>query len=195
MLESKKINQIAAYFKNKPVLKAYLFGSYVRGEASMQSDIDILVELDYSKRVGLEFIQMQLDLEDLLESKVDLISNQGLSKYIKPMINQEKNLFMKSEVGDQARLNHILNAIEEIETYLLDINHQDFINNSMMKFACIKQLEVIGEAANHVSIVVKQAFPDIEWRQIIGMRNLFVHEYFGIDNDLVWNIVQFDIPV
>lgn len=195
MLESKKINQIAAYFKNKPVLKAYLFGSYVRGEASMQSDIDILVELDYSKRVGLEFIQMQLDLEDLLESKVDLISNQGLSKYIKPMINQEKNLFMKSEVGDQARLNHILNAIEEIETYLLDINHQDFINNSMMKFACIKQLEVIGEAANHVSTVVKQAFPDIEWRQIIGMRNLFVHEYFGIDNDLVWNIVQFDIPV
>lgn len=92
MLESKKINQIAAYFKNKPVLKAYLFGSYVRGEASMQSDIDILVELDYSKRVGLEFIQMQLDLEDLLESKVDLISNQGLSKYIKPMINQEKKL-------------------------------------------------------------------------------------------------------
>lgn len=102
---------------------------------------------------------------------------------------------MKSELGDQARLNHILNAIEEIETYLLDINHQDFINNSMMKFACIKQLEVIGEAANHVSTVVKQAFPDIEWRQIIGMRNLFVHEYFGIDNDLVWNIVQFDIPV
>ncbi|RYE19431.1 MAG: nucleotidyltransferase [Sphingobacteriaceae bacterium] len=91
-LESKKINQIITYFKNKPVLKAYLFGSYVRGEANQQSDIDILIELDYSKRVGLEFIQMKLDLEDLLDSKVDLISDQGISKYIKPMINQEKKL-------------------------------------------------------------------------------------------------------
>lgn len=92
VLESDKINQIAAYFKNKPVLKAYLFGSYVRGEASRQSDIDILVELDYSEKIGLEFIKMKLDLEDLLDSKVDLISDQGLSKFIKPVINQEKKL-------------------------------------------------------------------------------------------------------
>ncbi|RYE19432.1 MAG: DUF86 domain-containing protein, partial [Sphingobacteriaceae bacterium] len=81
---------------------------------------------------------------------------------------------MKSELGDQVRLNHILDAIEEIETYLTDVNHQDFINNSMMKFAYIKQLEIIGEATNHISINVKQAFSDIEWKQITGMRNLFV---------------------
>lgn len=75
-----------------PVLKAYLFGSYVRDEAGNQSDIDILVDLDYSQRIGLQFIQMKIDLEKLLNAKVDLVSSQGLSKYIKPVVDKEKQL-------------------------------------------------------------------------------------------------------
>lgn len=102
---------------------------------------------------------------------------------------------MKSKLGDQARLYHILSAIEEIEEYLNDTSYQNFINNSMMKFACIKQLEIIGEAANHISTDTKNLFPNIEWRQIIGMRNLSVHKYFGIDSNMIWNIVQFDISI
>lgn len=73
-------------------MKAYLFGSYVRGEADDQSDIDILVDLDYSQKIGLRFIQMQLDLEKLLQMKVDLVSSNGLSKYIQPLIDREKEL-------------------------------------------------------------------------------------------------------
>ncbi len=74
----------------KPVLKAYLFGSYVRGQADDTSDIDILVDLDYSQKIGLQFIQMKIDLEKLLNSKVDLVSSNGLSKYIKPIVDDEK---------------------------------------------------------------------------------------------------------
>ncbi|MCG8307692.1 MAG: nucleotidyltransferase domain-containing protein [Cytophagales bacterium] len=73
-------------------MKAYLFGSYVRGEADSESDIDILVELDYSQRIGLQFIQMRIDLEQLLNNKVDLVSLNGISKYIKPLIDNEKRL-------------------------------------------------------------------------------------------------------
>jgi predicted nucleotidyltransferase len=87
-----KIETIQSYFKTRPVLKAYLFGSYVRGEADSQSDIDILVDLDYSQRIGLQFMQMKLDLERLLNSKVDLVSSNGLSKYIKPIVDSEKQL-------------------------------------------------------------------------------------------------------
>ena len=75
-----------------PVLKAYVFGSYVRGEADNNSDIDILVDLDYNQRIGLQFIQMKLDLEKLLETKVDLVSSNGLSEYIRPLVEQEKQL-------------------------------------------------------------------------------------------------------
>lgn len=92
ILDNDKIETINNYFRTRPVLKAYLFGSFVRGEADKESDIDILVDLDYSQRIGLEFVQMKLDLERLLNSKVDLVSSNGLSKHIKPLIENEKQL-------------------------------------------------------------------------------------------------------
>lgn len=92
ILDNTKIEFIKDYFKTRPVLKAYLFGSYARGLANDESDIDILVDLDYSQRIGLQFIQMKLDLEKLLNSKVDLVSSNGMSKYIKPLVDVEKRL-------------------------------------------------------------------------------------------------------
>jgi uncharacterized protein with HEPN domain len=68
------------------------------------------------------------------------------------------------------------------------------MENSMMRFACIKQMEIIGEASNHVSDETKYRFTSIEWSQIIGMRNVFVHEYFGVDSTLVWEIIKNDVP-
>jgi len=91
-LDSNAIASIKAYFRTRPVLKAYLFGSYVRGQADDQSDIDILVDLDYSQRIGLGFVQMQIDLERILKKKVDLVSSNSLSKYIKPQVDLEKEL-------------------------------------------------------------------------------------------------------
>ena len=91
-LDNNKIAIIKRYFETRPVLNAYLFGSYVRGNANSQSDIDILVDLDYSQRIGLQFIQMKIDLERILNNRVDLVSSNGLSKYIKPLIDSEKQL-------------------------------------------------------------------------------------------------------
>ena len=101
---------------------------------------------------------------------------------------------MRSNLGDKIRLQHILDAIHEIESYLIDVNIDSFLENSMMKFACIKQMEIIGEASNQISEEVKVKFSTIEWGQIIGMRNVFVHEYFGVDSSIVWQIIQGDIP-
>ena len=64
----------------------------------------------------------------------------------------------------------------------------------MMRFACIKQMEIIGEANDHISEEIKTQFSEIEWSQIKGMRNIFVHEYFGIDSRLVWEIIKHDLP-
>ena len=91
-LDKTKIESIKSYFKTRPVLKAYLFGSYVNGKADIESDIDILVDLDYSQKIGLQFIQMKIDLEKLLKNKVDLVSSNGMSKYIKPIVDTEKQL-------------------------------------------------------------------------------------------------------
>jgi len=91
-LSDNQINLIKDFFSKQPVLKAYLFGSYGRGVGTENSDIDLLVELDYSQPIGLEFIQMQLDLQNMLSKKVDLVSSRGLSKYIKPILDKEKKL-------------------------------------------------------------------------------------------------------
>ena len=91
-ISDQKISLIRDYFKDKPVLKAYLFGSFARGDADADSDYDILVELDYSQRIGLEYIQMQLDLTSILERDVDLVSDKALSRHIRPFIEKEKYL-------------------------------------------------------------------------------------------------------
>lgn len=91
-LSKNQIKLIADFFSKQPVLKAYLFGSYSRNKGAKNSDIDLLVELDYSQPVGLEFIQMQIDLQKILSKKVDLVSARGLSKHIKPILDEEKKL-------------------------------------------------------------------------------------------------------
>jgi len=91
-LDKTSIKIIKEYFKTRPVLKAYLFGSYARGEADEQSDVDILVDLDYTQKIGLGFVQMQIDLEKILKIKVDLVSSNALSKYLEPIIQRKKKL-------------------------------------------------------------------------------------------------------
>lgn len=80
------------FFSDKPVKRAYLFGSSARNEAVAGSDIDILVELDHSKPIGMKFFLYQMELEELLKTKVDMISAEGLSKYVKPYIDEDKIL-------------------------------------------------------------------------------------------------------
>ena len=82
---------IQNYLKSQPVNRAYLFGSYARGEQDEKSDIDLLVELD-SKTDLFSFVRMRNELETLLQKPVDLISSRGLSKFIKPFIEKEKIL-------------------------------------------------------------------------------------------------------
>jgi uncharacterized protein with HEPN domain len=101
---------------------------------------------------------------------------------------------MRGNFGDKARLNHIFDAIIEVENYLFQADFETFLNNSMIRFACIKQIEIIGEASNHISDAIKNQFSNIEWGQIKGMRNIFVHEYFGIDSSLIWEVIKYDLP-
>ncbi len=87
------IHKIAAYFKGKPVVRAWLFGSYSRGEETADSDIDILVDYDKSKRLSLLTIcGMITDLEDILGKKVDLVENGRLKDFAVASANSDKIL-------------------------------------------------------------------------------------------------------
>ena len=82
---------VSQYFATQPVKRAYLFGSYARGEATSVSDVDILVELEASVTL-FDFARMQMMLEDLLRMPVDLVSANGLPARIRPFIDTDKVL-------------------------------------------------------------------------------------------------------
>jgi len=92
------IEKIQMYFINKPILKTYLFGSYARKEQNEKRDIDILIEIDKTQRIDLfDFIGWQFDLESLLQKKVDLVTTDSISKFIKPYIDNDKILIYEKE--------------------------------------------------------------------------------------------------
>ena len=97
-LKQNDLFKIKQYFKDKPVNKAYLFGSHSRHSADKDSDVDILVELDYAQLIGLEFIEMQLDLQDMLQTKVDLLSDGAVSKHLRPFIEHDKELIYERQL-------------------------------------------------------------------------------------------------
>lgn len=86
------IEMIKRVFLDKPVKRAFLFGSFTKGEADQDSDVDILVELDYSKHIGIGFVKIKNQLEEVLNKKVDLVSENSVSHHILPFINQDKQL-------------------------------------------------------------------------------------------------------
>lgn len=101
---------------------------------------------------------------------------------------------MKSRLGDKVRLLHIKEAIIEVLSYVNGVNFEAFEANSMIYNASIRQLEVIGEASNRLSDELRKQYPNIPWRQIVGLRNMLVHEYFGVDVNIVWDVIRNELP-
>ena len=102
---------------------------------------------------------------------------------------------MPDKFGDKIRLQHVLDAIETIQFYVSKASYQSFTEDPMMQDACIRQLQVIGEACNKVNKTLKQQHSEIPWNQIIGLRIIVIHEYFGVDDRVTWDVIQNDLPV
>jgi len=102
---------------------------------------------------------------------------------------------MKSSIGDKQRLQHILQAINDIEGFTTGVSYDEYSENYMLRLAVVKLFEMIGEASSHLSDNLKQEFSDVEWSVLKGMRNIFVHEYFGIDYEIIWNSLNENLPI
>jgi uncharacterized protein with HEPN domain len=90
---------------------------------------------------------------------------------------------------DRARLLDILDAIEKIEQYSAR-GRGEFERNELVQTWIVHHLQIIGEAVRGLTDELRQQHPEVPWSQVIGMRNLLVHQYFGIDTDAVWNVVE-----
>jgi len=95
---------------------------------------------------------------------------------------------------DRVRLRHMLDAARTARRFVQGHERSDLESDEMLSLAIVRLLEIVGEAATHVSEPVQDALPGIPWRQITGARNRLIHGYFDVDLDIVWAVVQDDLP-
>lgn len=91
-------------------------------------------------------------------------------------------------------LEDMAESMRRILEYINGLSFDEFKASNLKTDAVIRNLEIIGEAAKNVPDKIKSAYPEIPWRQMYGLRNLVVHQYFGIDYDNIWKIISDDLP-
>jgi uncharacterized protein with HEPN domain len=92
-------------------------------------------------------------------------------------------------------LTDILNAVEKIEQYTKNIDYDGFCSNPEKVDAVLRNFEIIGEAVKKLPRGIKLKHKDVDWKSISGMRDVLVHEYFGVDLEIVWKTIKDDLPI
>lgn len=95
---------------------------------------------------------------------------------------------------DIVRLRHILEAIDDASSFISGRARSDLDSDKMLRFALVRCVEIVGEAAGRLSDATRATSPGIPWAAIVGMRNRLVHAYFDVDTEIVWKTVTSELP-
>ncbi len=95
---------------------------------------------------------------------------------------------------DLAYIEHILDCIRKIKEFTTGLSVKDFSVNELVQDAVIRNIEIIGEASKKISSDTKQIYYEVPWKEIAGMRDKLIHDYLGVDVEVVWRTITEDIP-
>lgn len=96
--------------------------------------------------------------------------------------------------GWRFRIENIVGAIEDINRLTEGLTYQNFSENTTILKAILYDMAVIGEAARHVPDDIITGYPEVAWREMSDMRNVVIHDYFGVDLQIIWETIQHDLP-
>jgi len=88
----------------------------------------------------------------------------------------------------------IVECCEKVLKFTAGMTYKDFVNDDLHFDAVVRNLEIIGEATKSISAQTRQKFPDVKWRKIAGFRDIVAHNYFGVSDEIVWDVVENEIP-
>jgi len=97
--------------------------------------------------------------------------------------------------NDHVYLLHILEAIDQIHEYTLGLDYDAFLKSRLIQDGVIRQLEIIGEATKNLSQETRDKAPQIPWKDMAGLRDVLIHQYFGVDLVAVWTTLEQDLPL
>lgn len=196
------------------VSKIGLFGSFVRNEQNDESDIDLLVEFNPQRKTFGNFMGLCFFLESLFGRDVEVITPEslspGMTKYISKEVeyamtsvtekshsiktNSKQGVLSKMSLSIHEYLSHILIETEYLLVQKEKINKHKFMEDDTLKRAFVRSLEIIGEAAKKIPSSLRNKHDQIEWKSMAGMGDRLIHAYFGVDYEVVWNVISDEIP-
>ncbi len=91
-------------------------------------------------------------------------------------------------------VNHIFDDIKRIEIFSKGLTKEHFLKDELRQYALIRAIEIIGEAVKNIPISIKNKYPLTSWKDIVGTRDVLIHHYFGVDLNIIWDIVKHEIP-
>ena len=99
-----------------------------------------------------------------------------------------------SERSDLNFLGDCREAILRIDTYVEDLTYDGFSSDTKTQDAVVRNLEILGEAAKNISGQLKKKYPQVSWKDLAGLRDKLIHHYFGVNLDIVWNVIKQELP-
>ena len=99
------------------------------------------------------------------------------------------------EKDNSVFIKHILDSINAIEDFSKDISKDKLESSRLIQSAVVREIQIIGEAVKNISTSFKQEHSEIPWKEIMGTRDKMIHHYFGVDLDILWNIIKKDLPL
>jgi uncharacterized protein with HEPN domain/predicted nucleotidyltransferase len=193
-----------AEIRAQGVTRLAVFGSTARNEARPDSDVDLLVDIDWRRKFSLfDWAGLELFMRDLLGREVEVAMRRSLKPFVKDAIlaesvevfpelghrsNEDEGIDMPVHKARQ-HLQDIIDAITEIDTFVAGKSYDDYLASALLRRGVERDIEIISEASRRIPADLIARHAQIPWQQIAAIGNILRHAYRAVDSSIIWTVV------
>jgi uncharacterized protein with HEPN domain/predicted nucleotidyltransferase len=197
-----------AEIRAQGVTRLAVFGSTARNEARPDSDVDVLVDIDWRRKFSLfDWAGLELMMQNLLGREVEVTLRRNLKPFVKDSIlaesvevfpelgrrsSEDEGIDMPAHKARQ-HLQDIIDAITEIETFVAGKSYNDYLSSTLLRRGVERDIEIISEASRRIPAELIARHPNVPWHQIAAIGNILRHAYRAVDSSIIWTVVTVEL--